>query len=85
MRPSRFRLNGWLPIAAVTSYVPLAHASTQAVPIPECALPCPLVVELAATFGDDDGPGMLGDYVRGFPGDAGRWYLVNKPPTEVKE
>ena len=27
---------------------------------------------------------MLGDYVRGFPGNNGRWYLVDRPPTEVK-
>ncbi len=83
MRFSRFRLNGWLPIAAAT-FSPFAQAGAQAVPMAECAAPCPLVVELAPTFGDDDGPGMLGDYVRGFLGDDGRWYLVDRPPTEVK-
>ena len=80
----RFHLNGWLAGAAVASCVPFAHSSAQSIPIAECAEPCPLVVELAATFGDDEGPGMLGDYVRGFPGNNGRWYLVDRPPTEVK-
>ena len=81
---SRFCLIGRLATAAVASCVPFAHISAQAIPIAECAAPCPLVVELAGTFGDDEGPGMLGDYVRGFPGNNGRWYLVDRPPTEVK-
>ena len=81
---SRLHLNGWLATAAVASCAPFAHISAQAIPIAECAAPCPLVVELAGTFGDDEGPGMLGDFVRGFPGNNGRWYLVDRPSTEVK-
>ena len=77
-------LIGRLASAAVASCLPLANVSAQATPIAECTAPCPLFLELVGTFGDDEGPGMLGDYVRGFPGNNGRWYLVDRPPTEVK-
>ena len=83
-RPMKRELVGWLLIATVASFVPFAHISAQSIPIAECEAPCPLVVELAGTFGDDEGPGMLGEYVRGFPGNNGRWYLVDNPPTAVK-
>ena len=81
---SRLHLIGRLASAAVASCLPLANVSAQATPIAECTAPCPLFLELVGTFGDDAGPGMLGASVRGFSDSNDRWYLVDRPPTEVK-
>lgn len=70
--------------AASVACLPLAAIGAQPTPIAECTTPCPLVLEVVGTFGDDEGPGIIEGFTQAFTDDSGRKYLISGSFTEVK-